>query len=134
VTATVITDEVRGVDATVDGDRLLVDAAALPQVIGWQLELEGLCRGDVCVPVRDRDALVVGDQVDVAVVAHALQRQVVVDLGERVVAIALDSEGRRQALDERHAPAFTLPDLDGRLHSLEEWHGRKKLLIAFSTW
>ena len=28
----------------------------------------------------------------------------------------------------------TLPDLDGRLHQLGEWHGRKKLLVAFASW
>jgi len=39
-----------------------------------------------------------------------------------------------QALREPQAPPFTLPDLDGRLHSLEEWRDRKKLLVALSTW
>ena len=29
---------------------------------------------------------------------------------------------------------FTLPDLDGGEHSLEEWRGKKKLLVAFATW
>jgi hypothetical protein len=59
---------------------------------------------------------------------------VVVDGDAGIVAVALPSEERRRALSERHAPAFTLPDLDGILHSLEEWRGRKKLLFAFSTW
>jgi hypothetical protein len=37
-------------------------------------------------------------------------------------------------LTDRHAPAFTLPDLDGTPHSLEEWDDRKKLLFAFASW
>jgi hypothetical protein len=32
------------------------------------------------------------------------------------------------------APSFELADLDGKLHALEEWHDRKKLLVAFASW
>ena len=132
--ATVITDEPRAVDAVVDGERLLIDPSALPAALGWELKPEGLCRDDVCLPVRDRDALFVGDQLDLTAVASALQRPSVVDTASGVMAIALPSEGRRRALSDHHAPAFTLSDLDGTAHSLEEWKDRKKLLVAFSTW
>ena len=40
--------------------------------------------------------------------------------------------GARSA--ELVAPSFALPDLDGNLHALEEWHDRKKLLVAFASW
>ena len=133
-TATLITDEVASVDAEIDDGRLLVDPSQLPAALGWQLKDEGLCRDEMCVPVRDRDRLFVGDRIDVAAVADALGRPMVVDADAAVAAMALPSEERRRALRDHRAPPFTLPDLDGRLHSLDEWHGRKKLLIAFSTW
>ena len=123
--ATIITDEAREVDAVVDGERLLIDPSDLPAAMGWELKPEGLCRDDVCVPVRDRDALFVGDRLDVAAVAGALHRPSVVDAEAGVVAIALPSEERRRALNDQHAPSFTLSDLDGTPHSLEEWHGRR---------
>ena len=132
--ATVITDDVSEVDADVTEGRILIEPARLPDAIGWQLKDEGLCRDDVCVPVRDRTRLFAGDRLDVAAVAGALGRPVVLDAAHAVVAIALPSEERRRALREQQAPPFTLPDLDGRLHSLEEWRDRKKLLVAFSTW
>ena len=132
--ATVITDGVATVDARIDGDRLLIDATSLPSTIGWELKPEGLCRDDVCVPVRDREQLFVDDQLDLAAVAGALRRPFVADADRGVAAVALPSEERRRALREHQAPVFALPDLDGRVHSLEEWRGRKKLLIAFSTW
>ena len=132
--ATIITDAAREVDAIVDGEGLLIDPSVLPTALGWELKPEGLCRDDVCVPVRDRDALFVGDRLDVAAVANALQRPSVVDVAAGVIAIALPSEERRRALNDHHAPAFTLSDLDGTAHSLEEWKDRKKLLVAFSTW
>jgi len=131
---TVITDEVATVEGEVDGTRVTVAPVALPTAIGWELKPEGLCLDDVCVPVRDRDRLFAGDALDLAAVAGALGRPLVIDADRRVVAMALPSEERRRALQDHVAPPFTLPDLDGQLHALEEWHGRKKLLVAFSSW
>jgi len=131
---TVITDAVATVDGDVDGTHVLVAPSSLPAAIGWELKPEGLCRDDVCVPVRDREALLAGDALDLSAVAGALGRPFVVDADARVAAMALPSEERRRALRDHVAPPFTLPDLDGRPHSLAEWRGRKKLLFAFSTW
>jgi len=134
MTVTVITDKERTVDATIDDGRVLIEERQLPAAIGWELKPEGLCRDDVCVPVRDRGALFVDGRVDLAAVAGALHRPVVVDGAAGIVAMALPSEERRNALKDRHAPAFTLPDFDGNAHSLSEWRGRKKVLFAWATW
>jgi hypothetical protein len=131
---TFISDETRVVDATVSSGRVLVDAGGLPAALGWELKPEGLCRDDVCVPVRRPSDLFEGDKLDVAAVGAALGRTVVVDADAKVVALALDAEARRQALDDLVAAPFTLADLDGGLHSLDEWRGQKKLLSAFASW
>ncbi|HEX4821928.1 MAG TPA: hypothetical protein VFV00_17120 [Acidimicrobiales bacterium] len=131
---TVITDDVASVEGEVVGTMVRIAPNILPAAIGWELKPEGLCRDDVCVPVRNRDRLFAGDDLDLSAVAEALGRRIVIDTDERVAALALPSEERRRALTDHVAPPFTLPDLDGTLHSLEEWRGRKKLLIAFSSW
>jgi len=66
---TVITDAVATVDGDVDGTHVLVAPSSLPAAIGWELKPEGLCRDDVCVPVRDREALLAGDALDLSAVA-----------------------------------------------------------------
>ncbi|HWW53156.1 MAG TPA: hypothetical protein VNY84_05275 [Acidimicrobiales bacterium] len=132
--ATIISDEVRTVEASTVGGRVLVAPGLLNDALGWQLKAEGLCRDDTCVPVRDTAALFVDGELDVAAVAAALGRSAVVDAEARLAAIAWDAESRRQALHARRAPPFALADLDGRFHRLEEWAGRKKLLLAFSSW
>jgi hypothetical protein len=129
---TVIDRSARTINGEVADGRVLVDEAGVSDALGWQVKPEGLCRGDVCVPlppgsVRD-------GRVDLVGAAHALGRPTVVDAVLGAVAIALPSEGRKRALDDLDAPAFTLPDLDGTPHALAEWDGRKRLLIAFSTW
>lgn len=131
--ATIIGDDVRTVDAAADGEKLLVAPEQLEAATGWKLEPQGLCRGDVCVPVRDQAALFADDRLDVAAVAHALGRLAVVDADAGLVAMGADPATRMQALS-LDAPDFTLADLDGSPHSLSEWRGRKKLLFAFASW
>jgi hypothetical protein len=131
---TVVGDATVAVDADVVDGRVLVTPDALTTALGWTLKPEGLCRDDVCVPVRDRDALVVDDQVDLAAAADALGRPTVVDADAAIVAIALDREQRRAALESLTAPDVVLPDLDGTPHALSEWRGQKRLLHAFASW
>lgn len=132
--ATIISEDARTVEATIDGERLLLDPERLPDALGWQLKPEGLCRDEICVPVRDQTSLFAGPQLDLAAVAEALGRPIVIDTGAAIAAVALPAEERRRALDSLQAPDFGLADLEGALHSLEEWRGTKKLLVAFATW
>ena len=115
-----------------DGGASIAEAD-LVAAIGWELKPEGLCRDDVCVPVRDRASLGDGGRLELAAVAEALDRPFALDAATGVAAIGEPRAARRQTLGGRAAP-FTLPDLDGGLHSLEEWRGRKKLLVAFASW
>ena len=130
----IISDDIQTADAVFDGDRVLIDAERLPDVLGWELRPEGLCRRDACVPVPDMTGLLVGGQLDLGAVAAALSRLTVLDADAGFVAIAQPPEQRRRALDDLRAASFTLPDLDGVGHALEEWRGRKKLLVAFASW
>src|SRR4029453_16133460 len=95
-TITIIGEDVRSIDADVDGDRVLLDAARLPDALGWELKPEGLWRDDICVPVRDQSALFVDDRVDLGSVAAALGRPAVVDTDARIVSGALAAEHRRK--------------------------------------
>ncbi len=131
---TIIAEHTTTVDAQIDGERVLVTPSSLTTALGWTLQPEGLCRDDVCVPVRDRDALLSGKLLDVAAVASALGRQSVVDPDAGLVAVARGAEQRRDALQMLVAPDFELPDLDGTPHTLSEWRGRKRLLHAFASW
>lgn len=117
------------VDANVDGDRILVSPSDLSGATGWELKPEGLCRGSVCVPVRD--SVAVDDRVDLAAVASALHRSFVSSLEGGVAAFAGDpmSAGMRASIDE-----LELPDLDGNVVRMSDYAGRKRLLIAWASW
>jgi hypothetical protein len=113
------------IDATVDGDRVLVSTDDLLRATGWELKPEGLCRGPVCVPWKSSD----GDRVDLQAFASALGRAFV--HADGIAAIAGDpmSSGQRANVDE-----LELPDLDGNVVRMSDFAGRKRLLVAWASW
>jgi hypothetical protein len=133
--ATVISDGgACDVDAAFRDGRVLVDDDALETVLGWRRKPEGLCRADVCVPVPARAELDHDGLVDIVVAAGVLQRPALVDSDARAVVLGAPAGARTRALTDLRLPELTLPDLDGNDHPLEEWRGRKRLLVAFASW
>jgi hypothetical protein len=131
---TVLGDAAREVEAEVTGGRVLTSNASLEATTGWHLDDRGLCRGDACVPVRDRDAVVGGDRVDLLGVARVLDAPVVHDDARGVLAVGRPGFERRQVVGDREAASVALPDLHGDLHELAEWSRRRRLLVAFASW
>jgi len=111
-----------------------LDPADIEAALGWKLTREGLCRGSVCIPVRDRAALVRAGGLDLAALAALLDRPLAFDAEERTAALGESAGERASALHALEAPDFTLPDLSGRMHSLFSYRGAKVLLIAYASW
>ena len=133
-TLTVLTERVTTVEATWDDARPLVAVETLPDLVGWELKAEGLCRADACVPLSDRAVVKRPGGVDLVAAAAALGRLVVVDVDAGLAVVSAPADERHRALYDRIAPDFTLPDLDGTPCSLSDWSGRKRLLVAFASW
>ncbi|MGZ6925413.1 MAG: hypothetical protein ACXVJF_01725 [Acidimicrobiia bacterium] len=123
----------RPASGRVDGSRILLDPDAVADLTGWRLKPEGLCRDDVCVPVRDHD-LVADGRLDAERLAGALGRPVVVDAPEGVVAMGERSAARRGPIEAGVAADFTLPTLTGDSFTFSSIGHRKKLLLAWSSW
>ena len=121
------------VDAELDGARILVADAEVARATGWQRKPEGMCRDDMCVPLRDTTAHT-ADRVELNAFAAALRRPLALDAEERVAFIGTAADERAEQLGSLRAPDFTLPDLDGRMHSLGEQRGRKVLLVVYASW
>lgn len=133
--AFVILDGGRPVElaARVEGARVLLDAASL-RALGWELQAGLLCSDALCVPVPDGIALEREGGVDLAALATVLDRPIAVDPEERAAYLGIAMAERRRALASPEAPEFSLPDLEGRRHSLSEHRGRKILLVAYASW
>ncbi len=127
-------DRAVAVPASISGDAVRIAADALSEATGWKLEPRGLCRGEVCVPVRDPAALADESGVDLAAFARALGRPLALDVAERAAALGTGAAERSASMETLEAPDFTLPDLAGRMHSLSDHRGKKVLLIAYASW
>jgi hypothetical protein len=122
------------VPVAIDGERVLVGDDDLARATGWQLKPEGLCRDDVCIPLRDPDVVTPDGHIDLARFAAALRRPLALDAQESAAFLGTAASDRAEPLRALHAPDFTLPDLDGRMHSLHEHRGKKVLLVAYASW
>ncbi len=110
-----------------------VPTAAVARELGWELKPEGLCRDDICVPVREA-GLVSDAGLDLAILARTLARPFVLDLDEGVASIGVSAEDRALPLARLESPDFELPELDGKLHRISEYRGQKVLLTAHASW
>ena len=138
-TATVLfPDRTVAVRGEADADALWLAPNELARAAGWELKPEGLCRGSLCVPVPPGALWVRGRGADYRVDLVGLSRH----MGQPVAAssehsawsigvAAADAADRLHSLD---APDFTLPDLDGRMHTLSSFRGRKVFLLAWASW
>jgi hypothetical protein len=123
--------------ATVDGEQVRLAADALPGATGWSVEPQGLCRGDVCVPVRGRDLVGEDGSVDLTAFAETVGLPLALELegpDGPVAVLAEAAPERTAALSSGVAPPFTLPDLDGNPVSLHDFDRRKRLLLAWASW
>jgi hypothetical protein len=116
------------------GGRIRVPAADVERALGWKLAPEGLCRGDVCVPVRRPAELASAEGLDLEVLAELLGRPLATDPEEGVAVLGAGAAQRRAVLASLEAPDFALPDLAGKLHRLSDQRGKKVLLIAYASW
>ncbi len=117
------------------GDGLWLSHDDIARATGWTLRPEGLCRGDVCVPLpTGESAFVTAGAVDVAALWRQLGHPVVHDAAARVWALGTAASERGEALRSLQAPDFSLPDLDGHVHSLSHHRGQKVFLVTWASW
>lgn len=95
------------------------------------LKPEGLCKGNLCVPLPPGVAK--DGRIDAAVLDQRLGMPLVHDDEEAVWALGPESIGGR-ALTTAVAPELTLPDVDGVEFSLSSLRGQKVVLVAWASW
>ena len=122
------------VEARVDRSGVWIDAAVAATALGWEFRPEGLCKDDVCIPVAGHPDLVRDGDMNLQALADLLSRPLALSMEEGAAYLGPPRDLYDQTVGDLHAPDFTLPDLDGHLHSLSEHRGSKVLLAAWASW
>lgn len=122
------------VSARVDGPRVSLSAEALRTALGWEVHEGTLCNDSMCVPLPAGSRLGEGGAFDLVEVAATIDRPLALDVDEQAAYLGASAAERAQALASLIAPDFTLPDLDGRPHTLSAHRGKKVFLVAWASW
>jgi len=124
--------------AKAEGNNLWLSSSDLRAASGWELKPEGACKGDVCIPIPPaREAEFVrdgGKSFNLATFARHLSQPIVHDDRNGVWYFGEAASNRGATLRSLDAPDFELPDLDGKMHRLSDYRGKKVLLAAWASW
>ncbi len=121
---------------TVEGDHLWLRDADVEAATGWAMKPEGFCKNEMCVPIPPgrADSFVRAGAVNVAAFWRQIGNPVLHDASREVWILGEGAAARTRRLLSLEAPDFTLPDLDGRPHSLSDHRGKKVFLSTWASW
>ena len=127
--------------AEAHGGDLWLDGPAIEEATGWTWKPEGLCRGDICVPLpRAAGAGPAGTEwvrdgrLNLAAMWRASGQPVVHDAASRTWVLGTGAAHRGAALATLLAPDVELPDVEGKAHRLSAYRGRKVFLATWASW
>lgn len=115
-----------------DGE-LWLPLEGLPSAVGWDVRPEGVCAGEVCVPTPPGTTWWDDESFNLSAFARHIGMAEAADAGRGVVAYEVPRQ-RVAGPATVEAPDFTLPDLDGNLHSRSDYRGRKVVLLTWASY
>jgi hypothetical protein len=114
-------------------DSVRVDISDFEARTGWSVQPQGLCQGDVCLPLPD--GATSDGTLDVEAVADRAGMPLVHDETHGLWALGPAAGPDRRALTTAQAPELELPDLrTGEQFQLSSLRGQKVLLLAWASW
>ena len=125
---------VSSLDALQKSGRVSLALTDFERLSGWSLKPEGLCKGAVCVPVKNSQLLSDGMNIDLLEFSRMVNQNIIVDSQYRVAAFGEQAPSRAESMKSLDAPNFTLPDIHGKQVSFSDFNRRKRLLLAWSSW
>lgn len=112
----------------------------LKRATGFVIKPQGVCRDELCFPIpakRKADFISRRGGVswfNLTAFAALVKQAVARDEKNGVWYFGKREDERGTYLASLKAPNFTLPDVNGKMHSLEDYRGKKVLLITWASW
>jgi hypothetical protein len=139
---TVIYDEkATEVSATVaESKDLWLSKKDLARTTRFVVKPQGICRDELCFPIpKKRKAQFLNKQgktewFNLSEFARLVKQPVAFDDKNGVYYFGPRADAQNSHLNSLEAPNFTLPDMNGKTHSLADFRGKKVLLVTWASW
>ena len=132
--ALVQADHEDSISTTVNEGVYWMSVSDVASILGWEVRPEGLCKAEVCIPLRDSPGLVDGDALNLTRLAELIGRPLAVSVEGQAAYLGPPFGRFGETVGQLEAPEFSLPDLVGAEHSLSDHRGSKVLLAAWASW
>ena len=122
-----------------DAGELWITTADLTRATKFVIKPQGVCRDELCFPLpKARQSEFLRNQsgkpwFNLTSFAALVNQPVAHDTPTATWYFGLRSD-QRQTLASLRAPDFTLPDVNGKQHSLSDFRGKKILLVTWASW
>ncbi len=119
---------------------LWITTGDLARATRFVIKPQGVCRDELCFPLpKSRKAEFVSKKgattwFNLSEFAKLIKQPVVTDQKNGVWYFGARASEQNGYLASLEAPNFTLPDLNGKLHSLADFRGKKVLLVTWASW
>ena len=131
---TILTNSVTSIVGHWDEGDPFVDPAEIKAVFGWEIKPEGLCKDEACIPINKEQSIKNQERYNLRAVAHLTGHPTLISQELKTVTIGQPAGLCSAALKDKIAPNFVLPDIGGVDRAFSDWAGKKRLLVAFSSW
>ncbi len=119
---------------------LWVTLADLTRATGFEVKPQGVCRAELCFPIppaRQSEFLSRRGTLtwfNLSAFARLLKQPVAHDASLNAWYFGPRPAAQNEFLSSLEAPNFTLPDMNGMLHSLADFRGKKVLIVTWASW
>ena len=112
----------------------------LARATRFVIKPQGVCRDELCFPLPKKRLAEFVSKKDATTwfnlteFARLIKQSFVVDQKNGVWYFGARESEQNSYINSLEAPSFTLPDLNGKLHSLADFRGKKVLLVTWASW
>lgn len=126
--------------APIESKDLWISKKDLALATRFVVKPQGVCRDELCFPLpKNRKAQFVNKQgkvewFNLSEFARLVKQPTAFDEKNSIYYFGPRADAQNAHLNSLEAPNFTLPDINGKLHSLTDFRGKKVLLITWASW
>jgi len=139
--ATIVYDDVATEISSADQQpgQLWITTGDLTRSMQFEVKPQGVCRKELCFPIpKTRKQAFLHESsgkqwFNLLAFADLVHQPVAHDEALATWYFGQRSD-QRQMLTSLEAPNFTLPDMEGKLHSLADFRGKKVFLVTWASW